>query len=103
MVPLSFDIGITDLEIEELRAFRISRNAPVVIVEKTPQETELALAVQHLDRNKIIEPANKRLDMLFEKCPVAFDLRPQHRPHSIAGELRLQFLEATKRILGQPG
>src|SRR5580704_15638116 len=84
MVAFGFEIGIDDLEIQELGVLRIPRDPPVIKVQEPAEEPELTALIQDLDRYEVNQLANKGVYLLFEKTAVALDLRPQQSLHSPA-------------------
>jgi hypothetical protein len=78
---------------------RLSSDAPVVVIDESPEETELPTVVEHFDPHKIGKLAHESLHALFEAGEVALDLRPQQNLHAVVRELGLQLIQATGRIV----
>ncbi len=81
----------------------LASNPPVVVVDETPQERELATLIQNLDPDEIAELARECLDALLKPCNLGLDLRPQQFFHAATGKLRLQLVNCSGWITEQAG
>ena len=89
MVALGLDVGVDDLEVEELRGIWAARNAPRVEVEQPAKECELALLVQRLDLHEVRQmPDEMSRPGAPSDLHVGFDLLAQQNLHLLACELR---------------
>src|SRR5580698_2531826 len=101
MIALGLDGRIDNLVVKELRRLRLASNPPVVVVDETPQELELATLIQNLDPDEIAELARECLDALFKPCNLGLDLRSKQLFHAATGKLRLQLVNCSGRITEQ--
>ena len=102
VVAFGFKQRIGDLVVEKLRVPRLAGNAPVVIVDQSSEEAELAFVVQNLDPHEVGELAHECLHLLLEPRQVALDLRPQQRLHPVVGELGFQLVDSACRVMEEP-
>src|SRR5580658_7072668 len=91
MMAFGLNVRVDDLVVEKLGGLRLARDAPVVIVEQSAEERELALAINHFYPNKVGKLTGKGFDMLVEASNLALDVRTQPRLHVVVAELRFEF------------
>jgi hypothetical protein len=72
VVALGFNVRIDDLVVEKLGVLRPTSHAPIVVVQESAKEAELAVLIQDLDLGEIRElpdermaPANPMVDGYF--------------------------------------
>src|ERR1035438_8474943 len=98
MIALGFNVGIDNLIVEKLRGSRPSRDAPLIVVEQPPEESKLALLVQHFNLHEVGKLAGECLHLLVQPRQLVLDLGTQQYLHAVVGELRPEFANSSGRI-----
>jgi len=87
MIVLGLDVRIDHLVVEKLGALGRAGDAPLVVIDQTPEEPKLSLLVEYFNPHQVFELLSERPDRALQTAQVRFDLRPEQLLDGLTVEL----------------